>query len=89
MFTVKYIFYLWQIDEETVAEFIFGGSKITADGGCGHEVKRHLLLGRKAMNYGGMEQDSVGIADSDQLCFQKQFNKIIIVACDLKQPGQH
>ena len=50
MFTVKYIFYLWQIYEETVAEFIFGGSKITADGGCSHEVKRHLLLlGRKVM----------------------------------------
>ena len=34
---------------ETVTGFIFGGSKITADGGCGHEVKRRLLLGRKAM----------------------------------------
>ena len=34
---------------ETVLDFIFGGSKITADGDCGHEIKRHLLLGRKAM----------------------------------------
>ena len=34
---------------ETVADFIFGGSKITADGDCGHEIKRHLLLGRIAM----------------------------------------
>jgi len=34
---------------ETVADFIFGGSKITADGDCSHEIKRHLLLGRKAM----------------------------------------
>ena len=34
---------------ETVAEFILGGSKITADGDCSHEIKRHLLLGRKAM----------------------------------------
>ena len=34
---------------ETVADFILGGSKITADGDCGHEIKRHLLLGRKAM----------------------------------------
>ena len=34
---------------ETVADFIFGGSKITADGGCSHEIKRHLLLGRKVM----------------------------------------
>ena len=42
----------WQIDGEaveTVTDFIFWGSKITADGDCSHEIKRHLLLGRKAM----------------------------------------
>ena len=42
----------WQIDGETVeivADFIFGGSKITADGDCSHEIKRHILLGRKVM----------------------------------------
>ena len=39
----------WQIDGETVADFIFWGSKITADGDCSHEIKRCLLLGRKAM----------------------------------------
>ena len=39
----------WQIDGETVAEFIFLGSKITADGDCSHEIKRRLLLGRKVM----------------------------------------
>ena len=42
----------WQIDGETletVADFIFLGSKITADGNCGHEIKRHFLLGRKGM----------------------------------------
>ena len=39
----------WQIDGETVADFIFGGSKITTDGNCSHEIKRHLLLGRKVM----------------------------------------
>ena len=39
----------WQIDGETVADFIFGASKITADGDCSHEIKRHLLLGRKVM----------------------------------------
>ena len=39
----------WQIDGETVADFIFLGSKITADGDCGNEIKRHLLLGRKVM----------------------------------------
>ena len=40
---------LWQIDGETVADFIFLGSKIIADGDFSHEIKRHLLLGRKAM----------------------------------------
>ena len=39
----------WEIDGETVADFIFGCSKITADGDCSHEIKRHLLLGRKVM----------------------------------------
>ena len=39
----------WQMDGETVADFIFVGSKITADGDCSHEIKRYLLLGRKAM----------------------------------------
>ena len=38
-----------QIDGETVAEFILGDSKVTADGDCSHEIKRHMLLGRKAM----------------------------------------
>ena len=39
----------WQIDGETVADFIFLGSKITADGDCSHEIKRRLLLGKKVM----------------------------------------
>ena len=42
----------WQIDGETVetvSDLIFGGSKITADGDCSHEIKRHLVLGRKVM----------------------------------------
>ena len=39
----------WQIDGETVAHFIYGGSKITVDGDCSHEIKRHLLLGRSVM----------------------------------------
>ena len=39
----------WEIDGETVTDFIFGGSKITADGDCSHESKRHLLLRRKVM----------------------------------------
>ena len=39
----------WEIDGETVSDFILEGSKITADGDCSHEIKRHLLLGRKVM----------------------------------------
>ena len=39
----------WEIDGETVSDFIFGGSQITADGDCSHEIKRCLLLGRKVM----------------------------------------
>ena len=39
----------WQIEGETVTDFIFFGSQITVDGDCNHEIKRHLLLGRKAM----------------------------------------
>ena len=48
----------WQIDgetAETVSDFIFLGSKITADGDCSHDIKRHLLLGRKVMT----NQDSI------------------------------
>ena len=40
----------WELDGETVSDFIFGGSKITAVGDCSHEIKRHLLLGRKVMS---------------------------------------
>ena len=39
----------WGMDGETVVDFIFGGSKLTADGDCSHEIKRRLLLGRKVM----------------------------------------
>ena len=39
----------WEIDGETVSDFIFLGSKITADGDCSHDIKRHLLLGRKVI----------------------------------------
>ena len=40
----------WEIDGETMSDFILGRSKITADGDCSHEIKRHLLLGRKVMS---------------------------------------
>ena len=59
----------WQIDGETVervADFIFLGSKITADGDCSHEIKRHLLLGRKVMT----NLDSI-LTSRDILCQQR------------------
>ena len=40
----------WEIDGETVSDFIFWSSKVTADGDCSHEIKRHLLIGRKVMS---------------------------------------
>ena len=48
----------WQIDGETVADFIFRGSKIAADGDCSHEIKRHLLLGIEVMT--NLEGDDRG-----------------------------
>ena len=59
----------WQIDGETMetmTDFIFGGSKITADGDCSHEMKRHLLLGRKAMT----NLDSI-LRSRELLCQQR------------------
>ena len=64
----------WQIDGEaveTVSDFIFLGSKITADGDCSHEIKRHLLLGRKVMtNLDGMLK-SRDITLSTKVCLVK------------------
>ena len=56
----------WQIDGETVTDFIFLGSKITADGDCSHEIKRHLLLGRKVMT----NLDSI-LKSRELLCQQR------------------
>ena len=59
----------WQVDGETmetVADFIFLGSKITADGDCSHEIKRHLLLGRKVMT----NLDSIFKSRETLLCQQ-------------------
>ena len=56
---------------ETVAEFIFGGSKITADGDCSHEIKRRLLFGRKVMTNLDSILKSRGIALSTKVCLVK------------------
>ena len=61
----------WQIDVETVADFIFLGSKITKDGDCSHEIKRRILLGRKVMtNLDGIIK-SRDIALSTKVCLVK------------------
>ena len=64
----------WQIDGETVdtvTEFIFGGSKITADGDCSHEIKRCLLLGRKAMTHLDSILESRDITLPTKVCLVK------------------
>ena len=64
----------WQIDGETmetVMDFILGGSKITADGNCSHEIKRCLLLGRKAMTNLGSILKSRDIALPTKVCLIK------------------
>ena len=64
----------WEIDGETVetvSDFIFGGSKITAVGDCSHETKRHLLLGRKVMTNLGSILKSRGITLPTKVCLVK------------------
>ena len=64
----------WQIDGETmetVTDFILGGSKITADGDCSHEIKRHLLLGRKVMANVDSILKSRDITLSTKVCLVK------------------
>ena len=61
----------WQVDGETVADFIFLGSKITADGDCSHEMKRHLLLGRKVMTNLDSILKSREITLSTKVCLVK------------------
>ena len=64
----------WQIDgeiEETMADFIFLGSKITADGDCRHEIKRHLLLGRKVMTILDSILNSRAITLPTKVCLAK------------------
>ena len=64
----------WQIDGETVEtvlDFIFLGSKITADGDCSHEIKRHLLLGRKAMTQSRQVLRSKDITLPTKVCLVK------------------
>ena len=75
----------WQADRETVetvSDFIFGGSKITADGDCIHEIKRHLLLGKKGMTNLGRVLKSRDITLPIKVCIVKAMVfPVVIYGC--------
>ena len=73
----------WQIDGETVADFIFLGSKITADGDCSHNIKRRLLLGRKVMTNLDSIIKSRYITLSTKVCLVKAMVfPVVIYGCE-------
>ena len=76
----------WQIDGETVetvADFILGGSKITADGDCSHEIKRHLLLGRKVMtNLGSIYKSRDIILSTNVHLVKAMIFPIVMYGCE-------
>ena len=72
-----------QIDGETVAGFVFLGSKVTADGDCSHEVKRHLLLGRKVMTNLGSILKSRDVTLSTKVWLVKaMFFPVVMYGCE-------
>ena len=81
----------WQIDGETVetvADFIFLGSKITADGDCSHEIKRHLLLGRKVMTNLDSILKSRDTTLPTKVCLVKAMVfPVVFYTCELKNKG--
>ena len=73
----------WQIDGETVTDFSFGGSKITADDDCSHEIKRHLLPGRKVMTNVDSILKSRDIALPTKVCLVKAMVfPVIMYGCE-------
>src|SRR5574337_1318490 len=73
----------WEIDGETVSDFIFGGSKITIDGDCSHEIKSHLLLGRKVMTNLDSILKSRDITLSTKICLVKAMVfPIVMYGCE-------
>ena len=73
----------WQIDGEPVTDFIFLGSKITADGDCSHEMKRLLLLGRKAMTNLDRILKSRGITLPTKVCLVKAMVfPVVVYGCE-------
>ena len=74
----------WQIDGETVTDFILGGSKITADGDCSYEIKRRLLLGRKVMTNLDSILKSRDITLSTKVCPVKAMVfPVVMYVCDI------
>ena len=65
----------WEVDGETVRDFIIGGPKITADGDCSHEIKRHLLLGRKVMT----NLDSILKSRDNKVCLGKAVVFLVVM----------
>ena len=73
----------WEIDVETVSDFIFLGSKITANGDCSHEIKRRLLLGRKVMTYLDSIFKSRDITLPTKVCLVKAMVfPVVMYECD-------
>ena len=73
----------WQINEETVADFIFFGSNVTADGDCSYEIKRHLLLGRKGITNLDSVLKSRDITLLTKVCLVKAMVfPVVIYGCD-------
>ena len=73
----------WEIDGETVSDFIFWGFKITADGDCSHEIKRRLLLGRKVMTNLDSIFKSRDIALPTKVCLVKAVVfPVVMYACE-------
>ena len=75
----------WQIDGETMSDFIFWGSKITADVDCSHEIKRYLFLGRKVMTNLDSTLKSRDITLSTKVCLVKAmvFPVVVLRMCEL------
>ena len=74
----------WQIDRKTVADFYFGGSKITPDGDCSHEIKRRLLLGRKVMTNLDSTLKSRDITLSTKVCLVKAMVfSVVMFGCEI------
>ena len=74
---------LWQIDGETVADFIFWGYKITVDGDCSHEIRRYFILGRKVMTNLDSILQSRDITLSTKVClFKAMVFSMVIYGCE-------